>query len=275
MEDVFDLGLLDLVDLVTVHLYFGGQPQPAPENNYYIEPVKTLVAGYDPNMPIACSEWGYIRYIEGIETSETPVTEEQQRDYLPRCYLLSSMWGLRFNTWYAWNLMPPSHHAGYGLRSGPSTFAPAYYAMVNMTAQLPDATFVQRIDIPGKPNDYVLKFDTSSGVRYAVWTTGSAHDVSFDVGSEVATMSSSDITGDTTTNLVVNSGTVTTNASEAVQYLYSAPRFDFFGFAVLASHWMDIDCAINNDCRSYDFEPDGDVDIYDLETFCDAWLTGL
>ena len=277
ITSAFNAGLLNYLDVVTIHLYLDS-PQPAPEENATrVANFKALVASYKPNMPIACSEWGYRRYIDPnqflppeIANNVGTVTATQQRNYLPRAYMLTQLWGLRFHVNFCWNLNMNSAEAGYGLMNADVT-SPAYDAMVNMKNQLPNANFVQRIAV-GSPDDYVLEFSTSKGTRWAVWTKGADHNVSFTVPSNDM-MSVVNIVGSQTTHITPSANLITIQASEAVQYLHKAKLLNFDELAEFAAFWQATDCASKNNCDGYDYEPDGNVDLADLESFCSEWLT--
>jgi hypothetical protein len=46
--------------------------------------------------------------------------------------------------------------------------------------------------------------------------------------------------------------------------------------AILAKHWLDINCVAPGNCEGADLEPqtfgDGDVDIWDLDILAEHWL---
>ena len=271
----------DAFDLFTVHLYTGDgySPQPQPEEvGTLVASVKAKVAAsHKPAMPVACSEWGYKRYIDPslftpptVGNNNGAVTEIQQRDYLPRSFMLTQLWDLRFDVWFCWNSGMNNAEAGFGLMNSNIT-SPAYDAMTNMTAQLPAANLIQRINV-GNSNDYVLEFSTSKGNRWAVWTKDAAHNVSFNVGTGNM-ISVVDITGSATNHITPSANTITIQASEAVQYVYKTKLLNFAELAEFADFWQATDCAGRNDCDGYDYEPDGNVDLADLESFCSEWLT--
>ncbi len=49
---------------------------------------------------------------------------------------------------------------------------------------------------------------------------------------------------------------------------------DFFDYSILAERWLDTSCESPDDCNGADLEPDGDVDMADLEVIIDNWLAG-
>lgn len=47
---------------------------------------------------------------------------------------------------------------------------------------------------------------------------------------------------------------------------------NFIDFAILASHWQEMDCNDPDWCEGTDLDANDSVDIYDLILFCDYWL---
>lgn len=45
-------------------------------------------------------------------------------------------------------------------------------------------------------------------------------------------------------------------------------------FVIMASHWLNTDCADNNNCDGADLDLSGTVDWNDLMIFCQQWLEG-
>ncbi len=235
LEDVFKLGLLDIVDGLSVHLYLGGdsdKPQPMPEmqeKEGRIKLLKDLVAKYTKggSVPMMNSEWGYCR-INSENPPNQQVTTENQARYLARAYLLSAYWGFRANVWYCWFLYPSSEAVAgeYGLVSGSRMPMPAYFALRNLAKQLPKGKYVSRHEI-GTPDDWCLEFDTSKGRVLAVWTCApveyenghdEGHVVSISVGDSTK-VHVTDLLGNSYYDLKPSSGKITLRVTGAVQYL--------------------------------------------------------
>jgi hypothetical protein len=51
-------------------------------------------------------------------------------------------------------------------------------------------------------------------------------------------------------------------------------KVDFEDFAIMASHWLNTNCAANNHCDGTDLDLSGTVDCNDLMIFCRHWLEG-
>jgi hypothetical protein len=58
--------------------------------------------------------------------------------------------------------------------------------------------------------------------------------------------------------------------------LNGSNRVNLTDLAILAKHWLNINCAAPGNCEGADLEPlafgDGDVDIWDLDVLADHWL---
>ena len=49
---------------------------------------------------------------------------------------------------------------------------------------------------------------------------------------------------------------------------------DLFDFALFAIHWLETPCVEPSLCGNTDFVPDGEVNLLDLRTLLDIWLSG-
>jgi hypothetical protein len=52
-------------------------------------------------------------------------------------------------------------------------------------------------------------------------------------------------------------------------------KVNFEDFAIMASHWLNTNCADNNNCNGTDLDFSGTVDWKDLRIFCQHWLEGV
>jgi len=50
---------------------------------------------------------------------------------------------------------------------------------------------------------------------------------------------------------------------------------DFIDYSIFASHWMESSCAMPDWCEGTDFDQNGRVDLFDLSTFAEYWLSGI
>ena len=226
LERCLKYGLLKIIDAVSFHLYFGipPAPQPMPEFNApVVAEARKLVAQYagGRSVPIINSEWGYKRRFPADKPEYSAcVSTSENAKYLPRVFLLSQLWDLKFNAWFCW-WSPDSSiksDGDYALVTPERIPMPSYYAMANLTRQLPKGHFKRRIDV-GSKDDYVLEFDTATGLRWAVWTVGNPHQIQLPTG-EVKRVKVTDFTGTRIFPLSAGqSGGIVLSADDGVQYV--------------------------------------------------------
>jgi hypothetical protein len=227
LERCYGYGLLNLCDAVSVHLYFGmpPQPQPIPElNGPLVEAARKLVAKYanGRTVPIVNSEWGYKRSApnEKTEADGVRINSRERAAYVPRMFLLSQLWELKFSVGFCWWLPEAAikSDGDYGLLTADHRPTPAYDSMATLGHQLPNGRLKQRV-ATGSQDDYVLKFDTAKGIRWAVWTTRQPHAILVPVGN-LKKVRVTDVSGSRSFSAAVDKpGAISLQADGEVQYL--------------------------------------------------------
>jgi hypothetical protein len=123
LEATFALGLLDVVDAVSVHPYGASHPEAA--LGFY-EDVRRRMAHYAPRrtVPLVVSEWGYA--VEGLGP-------EGQADFLVRALEVNRRAGIPLTIWYNWREpITPWHSFGLlDVRGQPKA---AYFALARLEA---------------------------------------------------------------------------------------------------------------------------------------------
>ena len=123
LEATFGLGLLDVVDAVSVHPYGASHPEAAAD---FYDDVRRLIARYTRGrtVPVVVSEWGY--RVEGLGP-------EGQADFLVRALAVNRKAGIPITIWYNWQEpIIPWHSFGLlDLRGQPK---PAYIALTRLEA---------------------------------------------------------------------------------------------------------------------------------------------
>ncbi len=169
LRECFRLGLLDLVDAVSVHPYRNTPPETAAAD---LLRLRALICRYAPakaDMPLISGEWGYSSVWDRFDP-------ELQGRYLPRQLLSNLSVGIPLSIWYDWHDDGPDpkeseHHFGtVTLDYQPK---PAYEAMRTLTQALRGRLFSKRLE--SQPDDYLLLFWPP--YTLAAWTTGPAHAV--------------------------------------------------------------------------------------------------
>lgn len=188
----FQLGLLSLVDGVTIHPYQAFPTNKLPENfaEKYAQ-AKSLMQAYMPpgkDIPLLIGEWGY-------STALGEVDEQTQANFLVRQALLGFLHGSPVNIWYDWKGdingggNPANKEHNFGLVDSNLRLKPAYQAMRNMSQVLNGLSFSQRL--PSSPNDYLLQFANNRRSTIAAWTTGTPHRVT--LGNQILPVSAKPI----------------------------------------------------------------------------------
>jgi len=118
LEATFALGLLDVVDAVSVHPYGASHPEAA---TAFYDDVRRLIARYSParTVPVVVSEWGYP--VEGLGA-------EGQADFLLRALEVNRKAGIPLTIWYNWQ-EPISPWHSFGLLDVRGQPKPAYIAL--------------------------------------------------------------------------------------------------------------------------------------------------
>ncbi len=172
LEGCFRGGLLDVIDVLTVHPYRGSNPETAePE----IRKLRTLMARYSPRLlPIANGEWGF---------SAVNVPLEMQADYLVRQALFDISMGFAFNIWYDWrddgtDPKEPEHH--FGSVAHDLAPKPASIAMKTLAETLGGFAFVTRLP-PEQEETVMLLFARDKEERVVAWSTTGERKISLPV----------------------------------------------------------------------------------------------
>jgi len=120
LDATFALGLLDIVDAVSVHPYGAAYPEAAAA---FYDDVRRRIATHAPrrDIPVVVSEWGYA--VEGLG-------REEQADYLLRALETNRRSGIPLTIWYNWQEPITPWHS-FGLLDVRGQPKPAYLALVS------------------------------------------------------------------------------------------------------------------------------------------------
>src|SRR5262245_61566907 len=118
LDATFALGLLDVVDAVSVHPYAAAYPEAA---SAFYDEVRRRIAHYAPDLdiPVVVSEWGYA--VEGL-------SRETQAEYLLRALETNRRSGIPLTIWYNWQEPITPWHS-FGLLDVQGQPKPAYLAL--------------------------------------------------------------------------------------------------------------------------------------------------
>ena len=142
LNATFDLGLLDIVDAVSVHPYGAAYPEAAAA---FYDEVRRRIALHAPDrdIPVVVSEWGYA--VEGLGM-------EGQAEYLLRALDTNRRSDIPLTIWYNWQEPATPWHS-FGLLDVRGRPKPAYDAIVGQQRTETDRRDARRPD--GQRSDRV------------------------------------------------------------------------------------------------------------------------
>jgi hypothetical protein len=176
LEDCFKKGLLNLIDVLSVHPY-RSQPPETVIKDY--DKLRELIKRYAPNgkkMPVISGEWGY----SNINWDKARLTDEQQAQYLVREFLINLYQKIPVSIWYDWkndgaNPDEREHHFGtveHDLKS-----KTAYLAAKTLSSTLEGYAITKRLKMASE-KDFAFLLKKGRSRAIATWTSGNEHQVS-------------------------------------------------------------------------------------------------
>ena len=135
LNATFDLGLLDIVDAVSVHPYGAAYPEAAAA---FYDEVRRRIALHAPDgdIPVVVSEWGYA--VEGLGT-------DGQAEYLLRALDTNRRSDIPLTIWYNWQEPATPWHS-FGLLDVRGRPKPAFDAIVGQQRTETDRRDARRPD---------------------------------------------------------------------------------------------------------------------------------
>ena len=170
LENCFKLGLLSLVDAVSVHPYREGPPETVLDDYGRLRQLIRKYLPPDKSMPLVVSEWGYLARSAGK-------AEQLQARNLSRMFLVNAYAGIDFTIWYDFRNDPGEQRdSNYGWLRQDGTDKPVLEAARNLGRQLSGRRFAGRL--ASRATDFLLEFvDAQNKPCVVAWTTGREHAV--------------------------------------------------------------------------------------------------
>ena len=171
LEQAFKLGLLEYIDVVSVHPYGCTKPEDAGPGYARIRQLITQYAVKGRDYYLVSGEWGFSTFSKGV-------SEQTQADYIVRQALSNMMNGCRINIWYDWKddgSNPDENEHRFGTVRQNLEPKPAYLAMKTMTKELNGYSYAIRMRSYGREDDYLLLFKKDNTYRLVAWTVGEPH----------------------------------------------------------------------------------------------------
>ncbi|MFH1716967.1 MAG: cellulase family glycosylhydrolase [Planctomycetota bacterium] len=175
LEECFKGGLLQWIDVLSVHPYRSQPPETVVAD--YAK-LRGLIERYAPpgkEVPIISGEWGY----SNINWDKTPISEQQQAQYLSRMFLLNCHQNIRVSIWYDWKndgTDPNEREHQFGTVSNDLNPKAAYLAAKVLSSTLAGYSINGRLDL-GNENDYAFKLSNGQAEAIAFWTVDKEHNV--------------------------------------------------------------------------------------------------
>jgi hypothetical protein len=178
-EDCFKKGLLNWLDVISVHPYRSQPPETVIQD--YAK-LRELIARYAPaskQIPVISGEWGY----SNLNWDKSRLTEQQQADYLVRMFLINSYQNIPVSIWYDWkndgtNSNEREHQ--FGTVKHDMNPKAAYLAAKILSSNLAGYSIQQRIDL-GDENDFAFKLTKGNRQVVVFWTLGPKHNVTLPI----------------------------------------------------------------------------------------------
>jgi hypothetical protein len=178
-EDCFKNGLLNWIDVLSVHPYRSQPPETVIQD--YAE-FRGLIARYAPTgkqIPVISGEWGY----SNLNWDKSRLTEQQQADYLVRMFLINSYQKIPVSIWYDWKndgTDPNEREHQFGTVKHDLNPKAAYLAAKVLSSTLSGYSIQQKLDL-GNENDFAFKLTNGNREAVAFWTVGPRHNVTLPI----------------------------------------------------------------------------------------------
>jgi hypothetical protein len=175
LEDCFKKGLLDRIDVLSVHPYRTQPPETVIKDYGKLRELINRNTTNGKKIPIISGEWGY----SNINWDKARLTDEQQAQYLVREFFINIYQTIPVSIWYDWkndgtNPDEREHHFGIvGHDLKPKT---AYLAAKTLSSTLEGYIIAKRLVMSNdKDFTFLLKKDENEAI--AIWTIDEEHQV--------------------------------------------------------------------------------------------------
>ncbi len=179
LEECFKGGLLEWIDVLSVHPYRSQKPETVIADYARLRGLIERNAPAGKEIPIISGEWGY----SNINWDKTDLSEQQQAQYLARMFLLNCYQNIRVSIWYDWKndgTDPKEREHHFGTVGNDLNPKVAYLAAKVLSSSLAGYSVEGRLDLSNE-NDYALKLRNSRAEVIVFWTTDKEHNVEFPI----------------------------------------------------------------------------------------------
>jgi hypothetical protein len=218
-EGCFKKGLLNWIDVLSVHPYRSQHPETVIQDYAKLRGLITRYAPAGKKIPVISGEWGY----SNINWDKSKLTEQQQADYLVRMFLINSYQDIPVSIWYDWkndgtDTNEREHH--FGTVKHDLNPKAAYLAAKVLSSTLAGYSIKERFDL-GNENDFAFKLSNGDLDAVAFWTLGPRHNVTLPIDPTEVTL-----VGTYGGKVIINWKTEHLNirAEQSPQYLLIKPK---------------------------------------------------
>jgi len=179
LEGCFKNGLLNWIDVLSVHPYRSQPPETVIQDYTKLRGLITRYAPAGKQIPVISGEWGY----SNINWDKSRLTEQQQADYLVRMFLINSYQNIPVSIWYDWKddgTDPNEREHQFGTVKHDLNPKAAYLAAKVLSSTLAGYSIQQKIDL-GNENDFAFKLTSGNREAAVFWTLGPEHNVTLPI----------------------------------------------------------------------------------------------
>jgi len=218
-EGCFKKGLLNWIDVLSVHPYRSQHPETVIQDYAKLRGLITRYAPAGKKIPVISGEWGY----SNINWDKSKLTEQQQADYLVRMFLINSYQDIPVSIWYDWKndgTDPNEREHHFGTVKHDLNPKAAYLAAKVLSSTLAGYSIKERFDL-GNENDFAFKLSNGDLDAVAFWTLGPRHNVTLPIDPTEVTL-----VGTYGGKVIINWKTEHLNirAEQSPQYLLIKPK---------------------------------------------------
>jgi hypothetical protein len=186
LEDCLKKGLLNLIDVLSVHPY-RSQPPETVIKDY--DKLRELIKRYAPNgkkIPVISGEWGY----SNINWDKARLTDEQQAQYLAREFLINLYQKIPISIWYDWKndgTNPDEREHHFGTVTNDLRPKAAYLAAKTLSSTLEGYSITKRLEMVSE-QDFAFLLKKGRNRAIATWTMGEEHQAALRISSDKGTL---------------------------------------------------------------------------------------
>jgi hypothetical protein len=173
LEECFKKGLLQHIDVLSVHPYRSKPPETVIAD--YAK-LRELVNRHGPagkSVPIISGEWGY----SNVNWDRAALSDETQAHYLVRMFLINLSQKIPVSIWYDWKndgTNPEEREHNFGTVEHNLDPKAAYRAAKLVSSTLRGYSVAEQLDMPNK-NDFALRLTKGRDSAVAFWTIDQEH----------------------------------------------------------------------------------------------------